>query len=952
MSGKRVLTMGWFGAANVGDELLLAMQRQWLEEMGHELVALSIDPPATRRMHGIEAIDRSDLGAVAAAMEASDLFCLGGGGLLNTHFAFSRAGLFDFESADTAAYCRPALMARQLGVPVLAWAQGLGPLVGAAPRATVAEILGHCRGLSVRDDASLALARELGVSGPIALGPDPVWALSAPTPPGRSGAKERIAVVVRRWEGGEWEDRLLDALRAAIRPESQTLVWIPFQQGEVPGRSSSDLSFVASLAGRVGSGIESEVVDWRQLGEALASLADCDRVIAMRLHAQILAISMGKPCLAIEYDPKMSAASEQSGLPDALRLPVVAPPGDWHSAVSALLRQTGSPVPSAVRERLAREALVHRDVLQRVLAEMERGTRSMVALGGFDWLGAWDAVRRERELAEARRLLEIERSGAGELRQELALLRRALYDRDIRIQGIERRLQEKDSELQALGEHARREAAEHSRRQAAAESRIGSLRAAADALQRKLALSDQARDAAQEALRREAAAAEDAALASQRRLNDARRRLAQIEAQLNEVLVSRSWRLTAPLRALVRRIQRVVGRQPGGIVAAPAVTPTHGLANTPEGWCWVDELGFAQGVVVITSAFEFDELVNQRPINAAKWYADNGWLVVFVVWQWSADEVLANPTGYVARNVLQVPLYEFMARAHQAPCAAAGSLALFLVTLPAPILVEPARVLRARGYCLHYDIMDEWEEFASSGQAPWYRPEAEAQFVIEADSVSCVAPSLEAKFSGLRGDIAVIGNGYQPELLGVEARGIALAGRGSGVVGYFGHLTDAWFDWRMVLSLARANLQVRFEIIGYGEPEWVRREADGLDNLQLLGKVHPSRLREHVRGWQLGLIPFCPGKLAEAVDPINVYEYLYFGLPVFCTGIAHLATYPGVRFAGPGDEARVFGECLGAELPDSEAVGRFLHERTWSARFGAITAQSAGDSTLGALYRA
>ncbi len=49
------------------------------------------------------------------------------------------------------------------------------------------------------------------------------------------------------------------------------------------------------------------------------------------------------------------------------------------------------------------------------------------------------------------------------------------------------------------------------------------------------------------------------------------------------------------------------------------------------------------------------------------------------------------------------------------------------------------------------------------------------------------------------------------------------------------------------------------------------------------------------------MIPFKSGRLSEAVDPIKIYEYFYFGLPVIVTGIKHLEQYPNVRVvSNPG----------------------------------------------------
>src|SRR5829696_6617476 len=57
---KRVLLVGAYGGANLGDELILHQIASEVRAGGHEVVATSIDPEWTRAWHGIEACERFD----------------------------------------------------------------------------------------------------------------------------------------------------------------------------------------------------------------------------------------------------------------------------------------------------------------------------------------------------------------------------------------------------------------------------------------------------------------------------------------------------------------------------------------------------------------------------------------------------------------------------------------------------------------------------------------------------------------------------------------------------------------------------------------------------------------------------------------------------------------------------------------------------------------------------
>lgn len=438
-----------------------------------------------------------------------------------------------------------------------------------------------------------------------------------------------------------------------------------------------------------------------------------------------------------------------------------------------------------------------------------------------------------------------------------------------------------------------------------------------------------------------------------------------------------SWRLTRPLRAVGRLARAVVNpaqrysvlkavywRLPAflrrGLTGQRAryvaanwsakELATAGMATpmtTSIRWLTVAQA--AAKVAVIPCGFEFDELVNQRPINAAKYFAKKGYLVLFVAWQWQRDESLTKGRSEVWPGVWQVPLYEFSDLSGQLPIKRQE--ALYLQTMPAAVLANCVPALRSKGYTIVYDVMDDWEEFFRNAQAPWYSKAVEEQLVLQSDFVCGVSLPLAEKFADIRGDIAVIGNGYTAEVLGAGHRAIARRDPDAPIVaGYFGHLTDAWFDWKLVFSLAARYRKVSFEIVGYGEPQWVRDQARGVANVRLVGKVPPHELNTYVRNWSVSIIPFVEGKLSMAVDPIKIYEYIFFGLPVFVTGIAHLQDYPGVMWSTREAAGDAFETLLKRDGPNVQEVDDFLAKTTWDARFDDLCERLRKRTSLGEMY--
>lgn len=170
------------------------------------------------------------------------------------------------------------------------------------------------------------------------------------------------------------------------------------------------------------------------------------------------------------------------------------------------------------------------------------------------------------------------------------------------------------------------------------------------------------------------------------------------------------------------------------------------------------------------------------------------------------------------------------------------------------------------------------------------------------------------------------------------------------LIGYFGHLTEAWFDWDVVFSLASQLPNHKFEIIGYGEPDWVHEKVAHFENIKLVGKVHPSELHAYVSRWSVGIIPFIQSTLSDAVDPIKVYEYLYFGIPVVVTGIGHLKEYPKTYFATKSNIQEKIIQAI-SEKTNSDDLEEFLEQTTWEARFDSLLSLASSRKSIYSLYR-
>lgn len=305
-----------------------------------------------------------------------------------------------------------------------------------------------------------------------------------------------------------------------------------------------------------------------------------------------------------------------------------------------------------------------------------------------------------------------------------------------------------------------------------------------------------------------------------------------------------------------------------------------------------------KGFCIVTSSVVFDELFNQRALNLTKFLSQKGWGVVHVAWRWSEEEELPCIGEEVDENVFQVPVDMFLKNT-DVLAQVQHFEKYFFIEFPHPDFLPSALELRRNNFTLVYEIIDEWEEFQKVGQADWFNKSIENALVINANFVSAVSPSLIEKFSDLRRTIHLSPNGYNPDLLGVQNRNIARNKHMEGAqlhLGYFGYLTEAWFDWDFlfdVLDLAdKKGLDLYLHLIGNGAPDLRDKLSKYSGRVTLYGRVYPSELYKYVQSWDAALIWFKSGKLSSAVDPLKIYDYLYFGLPTIIKGIDHLGNLP------------------------------------------------------------
>ncbi len=380
MPRRRVLLMGYYGAGNWGDELMLLCFRRWLGRQDLDITVLSEYPGNVERLSGLRAIANPALCAgfwrgawfrekarrLWNELRKSEALVVGGGDLIRHDLGWPCL-LFTLEKI---------LLARALGRDVYLLNAGIGEARSRSASLLLNWCLRQCREIVVRDRRSLDICRRAGAFARLC--PDIVLALPhwLPPPPPKLSAKAYILVCLRASANaferypltGERLRNFAAALARLATAHNLEIRFLPFQNGADEDDGAAHERILEHLPAGLG-----HLSPWPLDAASLQSHFQAARmVVAMRLHAAVLAEAYGRPFALMPYDHKI----EEFG--------ALVP--------QAPLLRAGDLDDSAKAQRLLEEALAMRD------REAEGGSNKARGAGVRDFWESFPLGEKSRVL--------------------------------------------------------------------------------------------------------------------------------------------------------------------------------------------------------------------------------------------------------------------------------------------------------------------------------------------------------------------------------------------------------------------------------------------------------------------------------------------------------------------------------------------------------------------------
>lgn len=311
-----IIISGYYGFSNMGDDSLLTVMVEALREAAPELriTALTRKPKKMRLRYGVRCISRTNIFKIHSEMKHAKLMISGGGSLLQD--GTSTKSLYYYLIVMNWAY--------RMNLPLMLYANGIGPLYGEKNKRLSAEAVKKASMVTLREPASLAELKNLGINTEstqqIKVSADPAFLL-------KPADSDRIKYLRNR--AGFVEGRKYFAV--SLR-EGHNFGKIPESLDEVNSNLVSQVSEVCRIlrgtqniypvfipmqpqmdteickrvcdSDKVEGGIMLEELTARELSGILDGM---EFVLGMRLHILIYASQMGIPVIGLSYDPKIDA---------------------------------------------------------------------------------------------------------------------------------------------------------------------------------------------------------------------------------------------------------------------------------------------------------------------------------------------------------------------------------------------------------------------------------------------------------------------------------------------------------------------------------------------------------------------------------------------------------------------------------------------------------------------
>lgn len=304
---------GSYGGLNMGDEAILESIISMLRNsLPVRITVFSRNPDDTLRRHNVDkAVAARDLtrSEIRPDISELDLFILGGGGIL--------------YDADAKTYLREALIAEEMGIPVMVYAVSAGPLNVRSAQDLVRHVLNRSKVITVRERGAKKILEEAGVGCEIIVTADPALLLNpAPLPEDTlvwehmDQGSALVGMSVREpgpaapdMDMEHYHSLLANVADYIIDRYDARIIFVPME------RSEQDVQHSHAVISKTLKAQQCTVLQGEYTpGQLLTLTKHFDLAVGMRLHFLIFAALQGVPFIGLPYSTKVRYFLKEFGI--------------------------------------------------------------------------------------------------------------------------------------------------------------------------------------------------------------------------------------------------------------------------------------------------------------------------------------------------------------------------------------------------------------------------------------------------------------------------------------------------------------------------------------------------------------------------------------------------------------------------------------------------------------
>lgn len=292
---KKVLISGYYGFDNFGDEAILGVLINKLQENDVNIRVLTKKPEETAKAYDVGTTFYCCFCKFIPRIRECDVLVSGGGSLLQDVTSI-RSLIYYLTIINTALFFKKK---------VIIFAQGIGPIKSKLGQFLAKRALKKCTLVTVRDEKSLFLLRGWGINADLVC--DPLFDLKMV----ETFPSNKVGIQLRGFK--TLTENLLVKLAEQVNKEfSDKVIEIYSFQDSLDLEVCKRFELMLKS---LNPNISTNLIYNQSTKDILGKLSKLDYMIAMRFHANLIALKYGIKTLAISYDEKVEKLAKEASIP-------------------------------------------------------------------------------------------------------------------------------------------------------------------------------------------------------------------------------------------------------------------------------------------------------------------------------------------------------------------------------------------------------------------------------------------------------------------------------------------------------------------------------------------------------------------------------------------------------------------------------------------------------------